>query len=281
MRQLYDGNNAYDDGTYFSDGAAAIHDHAENLLVVGMGQFQAVLNGVEFTTRHNDYNLVMPSRESSEYGATEAIEYPDVPPEVSNAGSVSAQITEMQKWFKAFKDQDNSERDYTQYFKPIICYLEGTWIEQDDEDLFHEPFESDLNEFGPSTNEQLNDIQRFMSNSGRKSIKEDIGHLPASIRNIENNTYPTISNWEYRILCHPLKDDLPLARLKVSNDLNVQLYKNIPITRDELYYDKRARFDLNKYINLDDIHGDTQWTTGRKKWNYLDYLMEQIPGKFF
>ena len=114
MRQLYDGNNAYDDGTYFTDGTAAIHDHAENLLVVGMGQFQAVLNGVEFTTRHNDYNLVMPSTTSSEYGATQTIEYPDVPPEVTNAGNVDAQIEEMQKWFKAFKDQDKHITTYSE-----------------------------------------------------------------------------------------------------------------------------------------------------------------------
>ena len=141
-----------------------------------------------------------------------------------------------------------------------------------------EPFESDLAEFGPTTWEQLNDKMRFMVNSGRKSIKEDLGHLPSSIRNLEDDVYPTISNWEYRIVCHPLNEDLPLSRFRVSNDLNVQLF-NSPLTREELYYSKRARFDLNKYINLDDINGDNQWTTGRKKWNYLDYLMEQIPGK--
>ena len=90
-----------------------------------MGQFQAVMNGVEFTTRHNDYNLVKPSLVSDEYGMTEEIEYPDVPDAVKNAGSVDNQIEEMQKWFKAFKDQDSSQRDYTKYFKPILCYLEG------------------------------------------------------------------------------------------------------------------------------------------------------------
>ena len=125
MKQLYDGNNVWDDGTHFEDGTIAIHDHAENLLVVGMGQFQAVMNGVEFTTRHNDYNLVQPSLESDEYGMTEEIEYPAIPNQVKNAGSVDNQIEEMQKWFKAFKDQDVSERDYTKYFKPILCYLEG------------------------------------------------------------------------------------------------------------------------------------------------------------
>ena len=40
---------------------ASIHDHANNIRTVGMGEFVAVLNGVEFRTRHNDYRLYMPS----------------------------------------------------------------------------------------------------------------------------------------------------------------------------------------------------------------------------
>ena len=40
---------------------AAIHDHANNIRTVGMGEFVAVINGVEFRTRHNDYRLYMPS----------------------------------------------------------------------------------------------------------------------------------------------------------------------------------------------------------------------------
>ena len=67
----------------------------------------------------------MPSTTSSDYGATEEIVFPDVPDEVTNAGSVEDQIAEMQEWFRAFKEQDSSERDYTKYFKPILCYLEG------------------------------------------------------------------------------------------------------------------------------------------------------------
>lgn len=50
-----------------------------------MGEMVAVLNGVEFRTRHNDYKLRMPSTTSTEYGATEEIPYPEVPPEVKTA----------------------------------------------------------------------------------------------------------------------------------------------------------------------------------------------------
>lgn len=47
-----------------------------------MGELLAVLNGVEFRTRHNDYKMRMPSRTSKDYGATEDIPYPAVPPQV-------------------------------------------------------------------------------------------------------------------------------------------------------------------------------------------------------
>ena len=49
-----------------------------------MGELIAVLNGVEFRTRHNDYKMRMPHRTSKEYGATEDIPYPEVPPQVIN-----------------------------------------------------------------------------------------------------------------------------------------------------------------------------------------------------
>ena len=46
---------------YFSDTHGnsrrllSIHEHANNIRTVGLGEFIAVLNGVEFRTRHNDY----------------------------------------------------------------------------------------------------------------------------------------------------------------------------------------------------------------------------------
>lgn len=102
-----------------------MHDHSDNIIVVGIGEIQAVLNGVEFTTRHNDYNLNMPSTTEETYGATERVPDTVVPPEVINAGSVNNQIAEMQEWFRAFKTQNKSHRNYTDYFKPLLCYLEG------------------------------------------------------------------------------------------------------------------------------------------------------------
>ena len=54
----------------------------------GMGEVIAVMNGVEFRTRHNDYKLVMPSTTSKEYHATEKIPFPKIPDEVLQKATV-------------------------------------------------------------------------------------------------------------------------------------------------------------------------------------------------
>ena len=182
----------------------------------------------------------------------------------------------MQEWFRAFKAQNKTHRNYTEYFKPILCYLEGTWVL--DKNALIEPFVSERHFIDASNWKQLHDKIRWMYNGGRKNARENLAALPSSIRNLVNNTYPIVSNWEYRMICHPLKNDVPTSRFRIVDDLAVQLL-SAPETRDELYWRRRARFQLNKYINLEDIDDDNQWTEGRKTWNYLDYLMEQIPGK--
>lgn len=64
-------------------GQAAIHDHANNIRTIGMGELVAVMNGVQFRTRHNDYRLNRASTTSSAYKAdVEPIEFPPVPQSV-------------------------------------------------------------------------------------------------------------------------------------------------------------------------------------------------------
>ena len=72
---------------------ASIHNHANHVKTAGMGEFIAVLNGIEFRTRHNDYALVMPHRTKKTYGLTEDIPYPDTPPSVLNKKTLSAQVS--------------------------------------------------------------------------------------------------------------------------------------------------------------------------------------------
>ena len=64
---------------------AAIHDHGDTERTVGLGEFTAVLNGVHFRTRHNDYQLVMPSTKTKNIFETEPIPFPPLPPKVASA----------------------------------------------------------------------------------------------------------------------------------------------------------------------------------------------------
>ena len=57
-----------------------------------MGEFSAVINGVEFRTRHNDYQLVMPSTTSREYHATEPLPFPEVPPSVTRLRKIEVNM---------------------------------------------------------------------------------------------------------------------------------------------------------------------------------------------
>ena len=57
----------------------AIHDHANFKHVCGMGEIVAVLNGVEFRTRHNDYGLRMPSTTTAIYNRAAAYWIPPSP----------------------------------------------------------------------------------------------------------------------------------------------------------------------------------------------------------
>eukprot|EP01128_Nolandella_sp_AFSM9_P005474 TRINITY_DN2650_c0_g1_i1.p1 TRINITY_DN2650_c0_g1~~TRINITY_DN2650_c0_g1_i1.p1 ORF type:complete len:884 (+),score=198.20 TRINITY_DN2650_c0_g1_i1:388-2652(+) len=158
-----------------------------------MGEFGAVLNGVSFWTRHNDYQLSQPRQAggAANYNKLDPIEQPDVPPSVLSAGDVPAQVAEMQEYFRAFAEQDTSIRDYRPFFQPILCVLEGAWI-QDSNDLA-EPFDSDRHFIDASTWEELNDMTRFLFNSGRKNNDENLPYLPSSVRSMSSTDEFTLS----------------------------------------------------------------------------------------
>ncbi|KAF6039486.1 hypothetical protein EB796_002201 [Bugula neritina] len=68
VRNVFDHTKAWGTNTWSrGNGQAAIHNHANNIRTVGMGEFNAVLNGVPFTTRHNDYRLNKAHSTSKEY----------------------------------------------------------------------------------------------------------------------------------------------------------------------------------------------------------------------
>ena len=197
----------------------AIHDHANNIRTVGMGESVAVLNGVEFRTRHNDFRLNQPSTSSSTYGDFEPIPFPDVPPSVSAQATPDDEIVEMRKYFEAWAKQDTKIRDYVPYFTPILCYLEGAWT---DPTTAVFDFESDRHFLDAKSWYDLEEKIRFNAFSGAKDNKENQAYLPTTIVDVDG-TSPTLAQWNYRIMCHLLNDDLRLENFRVVNDLAQQM----------------------------------------------------------
>ncbi|KAJ7378069.1 hypothetical protein OS493_024731 [Desmophyllum pertusum] len=262
--------NYYSDTHGNADRLLAIHEHANNIRTVGLGEFIGVLNGVEFRTRHNDYRLFMASTTSKDYHATEEIPFPDVPPEVTNKATVDEQIVEMREWFKAWKSQNDTVRDYRKYFKPVLCYLEGAWGTASKD--IDEPFESDRHFIDANSWFDLQEKVRFTSYTGRKDNLENFSFLPTTIMEIINGTIPVFAQWNYRISCHPLSRDIPLNRFRVVDEFHVRL----PSGRiyEEETSTRAARFQLNP-------EDSDKWTEAGFKGEFtlLDELMSEIPGK--
>ena len=259
---------------YHADGVAMssflqTHDHADYYFTVGIGEFVAVLNGVEFRTRHNDYGLFQPATNNKSYHAVDPIKRPDVPPEVLALPNVKDQVTEMREWFKAFRDADYSVRDYRKYFKPVLCYLEGSWT-MPIEDQVDEPYQSDRHFLAATGWLELHRKIRFMSNTGSKDNKENFAFLPTSLIDMQNDTTPIFAQWNYRILCHEPSNYLYRNRMRMVDDLGVRVAYGY--NKEKFQVNRGARFQLNM---KDSEEFEESHTRGKK---YMDTLMAEIPG---
>ena len=271
VRHGREGTRNYYSDTHGNSGRLlAIHEHANNIRTVGLGEFIGVLNGVEFRTRHNDYRLYMASTTSKDYHATQEIPFPAVPPEVKNKPTVDEQIVEMREWFKAWKSQNYTVRDYRKYFKPVLCYLEGAWTTATKD--IDEPFESDRHFIDAKSWFDLQAKVRFTSYTGRKDNLENFSFLPTTIIDIINDTIPVFAQWNYRISCHPVSRDIPLNRFRVVDEFHSRL----PAGRkyEEQTNTRAARFQLNP-------KNSDKWSEGinNPKFTLLDEIMSEIPGK--
>ena len=175
----------------------------------------------------------------------------------------------MREWFKAWKFQDHSVRDYRKYFKPVLCYLEGAWTTATKD--IDEPFESDRHFIDATSWFDLQEKIRFTSYTGRKDNLENFSFLPTTIMEIINDTIPVFAQWNYRILCHPLSRDVPLNRFRMVNELHSRL----PGRRnyEEQSFTRAARFQLNLRDH------DTWDERFVSYFSLLDKLMGEIPGK--
>ncbi len=269
VRTQRKGTQPYHGTTHSAKKLASIHNHDNNIRTVGMGEFIAVLNGVEFRTRHNDYGLRMPDTNSSNYHSVVDIPYPSVPPEVTDKETVQEQIEEMTEWFRAWKEQDDSVRDYKKYFKPVLCYLEGAWTNSQSNEL-DESFDSDRHFIDAKSWYDLQEKIRFTSNTGSKDSNENFAYLPTTILEVLEDGTPVFAQWNFRILCHPIKRDIPLNRLQVVDDINLRMATKKSMA--ELAATRAARFALNEF--------DTDnWKDGFYTYGLIDELMAEIPGK--
>ena len=227
----------------------------------------AVLNGVEFRTRHNDYRLAKPSTHSKHYHRTEEVTYPPVPPSVLRQRTVRDQITEMKQYFRAFKEQDINIRDYRPYFRPLLCYLEGAWTTN--VDSLDESFTSDRHHIDADSWLDLQEKIRYTSASGRKDNFENYAYLPTTVVEVRDGS-AILAQWNYRVLCHPPDQDLPLNRLRVVDDLASRM--SFKRTYRDHIYSRAARFQVNPF-------DEDSWSEGKERHGLLDELMEQVPGK--
>lgn len=298
VRAYRDGTRVEDaDGGILNGGLLQMHDHPNFDVTLGLGEFGAILNGVRFDTRHNDYKLSRPAdnaNDRSKYNELVEIEWPGVPSSVQTAGNVDDQVAEMKKYWEAWKKQDDSILpdgvSYKDYFQANLCYLEGAWIYQDSDDLT-EPFDSDRHEIEQDTWSELNDAMMFRAASGKKQLRENVPFLPKKIVDVRYDhvnaiSYPVYANYEYRIACQPLAEDLPTGRFLVDIDENVLAKAasgSHTYQREDMLTTRKAHFKIN------DLRQD-KWETNESKDRtqlppissrngYLDELMKQIPGK--
>ena len=58
---------------------------------------------------------------------------------------------------------------------------------------------------------------RYTSSTGRKSIQENYAYLPTTISDVDEHGNIVYAQWNYQILCHPLKRHVPLSRWSILN----------------------------------------------------------------
>lgn len=278
IRATGGGTKPYHYYTFASTGAfLSVHEHSNYDRTVGLGEFVAVLNGVEFRTRHNDYRLSMPSLTKKDYHAVENVPFPDVPPSVLSKKTVHEQVVEMQQYFKAFHTQNKQLRNYEPYFKPVLCYLEGAWTTETQSLV--EPFASDRHFIDATSWYDLQQKIMYTSATGGKSQFENFSYLPTTIVNVTDDGTPVYAQWNYRILCHPIKHPLQLKDIRPVDDLASRMNSDKNFTDYARNY-KQVRFTIapngGKDYHAEDCYGD--FTDTKYMHSDLDTIMYEIPG---
>jgi len=264
MRMRRDGVKSYHVDSFAGHSVSGMHDHSNLINTVGMGEMVAVLNGLEFRTRHNDYKLRMPVHNNKTFDALEDIPFPPVPQSVLRQPTMEKQAAELREYFKAWKDQDVHHRDYRQYFKPVLCFLEGAWTL---DKSFSEPFASDRHAIEASSWMDLQDKIRFTSYTGDRLNTQNYAYLPTTIYNVTDGV-PQFAQWNYRIICHPLKAAVNVSKLIPMEDVQHRMAERMGFD-DRFLHSRVPRFRMEQ----------PRPGTPFFQWNQLDDWMQEVPGK--
>ncbi|KAK3751095.1 hypothetical protein RRG08_019304 [Elysia crispata] len=266
-RSYEEGSMNYHSSSHAEHSFASLYDRPTSKETMGFGEVIAVINGVEFRTHRTDYSLVMPHRTSSGFLDTEPIPRSPVPPSVLSKGTVQAQIEEMAEYFRAFKTQNTTHRNYRPYFRPVLCYLEAAWMA--DPGLGGKPenwFSVGRTFFGANTWSELHDRARTDFLTGTRDRSGRSAYLPTIITHIDPETgEPVYAQWNFRPICQPIAEDLPTSYLRQVKDYAYAAERGLSV--DETLYKRGAHFVL-----------DEKQKPGYGKRKVLEELISQVPG---
>ena len=251
--------------SYGVDTFLNMHDHCDRRGLVGFPEVDVVMNGIEFKTRHENYRLIRPKRRGTNVQYQDMI-YPQVPPEVLAKGSVEGQVKEMKEWFKAWKNEDDDTRNYKKYFRPVLCYLEAAWMKPTD-NIADSIYNGE--DVGAADWDELFDMAHFMSYGNYKNPNESFPFLPTTFTEAKNHTHFKRAQWDYRILCHYIKSYITPSSLRLVDDLDTRMRRNL--TLDE--YDKSR--SAHYHFNSEDENVNVDKTKQADLW---DSIMSEIPG---
>ena len=104
--------------------------------------------------------------------------------------------------------------------------------------------------------------------TGTKSRLENLAYLPTTIMDFINDTIPVFAQWNYRIMCHPVKQEVPLSHVVMVDDLKTRM--QFKLTKEKYASSRGAR-----YVLKNEIPGKK----GKPSIGLLDVIMAEIPGK--
>lgn len=104
--------------------------------------------------------------------------------------------------------------------------------------------------------------------AGTKSRLENLAYLPTTVMEFINGTVPVFAQWNYRIMCHPVKQEVPLTHVMLIDDLKTRM--QFKQTKEKYRNSRAALYKLRREIPN---------SKSKASGELLDVIMGEIPGK--